>query len=220
MKDQTRTWLPSTPPYSPSESSKPRVLLLTLLLLLTGCATASFNPATAQSWLQDGTLALMRPVPKKNLYAQNIPQNQQAEPMARMRPPEEEQPMAPPHLLVHSASHSITLALPGSAPVTIKAQGTYAMKPGNYKVALKQSDPLWYAPPTYFLRRGIQVPADGSKARFMRGALGSKAIFLDREIPIHAGPVWTEEIGGLRVSEEDMARIFDAVAIGGRVEVR
>jgi hypothetical protein len=94
------------------------------------------------------------------------------------------------------------------------------MKPGSYAVALKQNDPLWYAPPTYFLRRGIQVPADGTKARFMRGALGSKAIFLDREIPIHSGPVWTEEIGGLRVSADDMARIFDAVTVGGRVDVR
>jgi hypothetical protein len=219
MKDPTRTWLPSTT-YTvltpASEKSRLRVLALTLLLVLTGCATASFNPATAQSWLQDGTLALMRPVPKQNMYAQNF----QSEPMARMRPPEQEQPISPPHLVVHGASHSLTLSLPGSAPVTVKAQGTYALKPGSYKVALKQTEPLWYAPPTYYLRRGIQVPADGSKARYMRGALGSKAIFLDREIPIHSGPVWTEEIGGLRLSEEDMARIFDAVAVGGRVEVR
>lgn len=188
-----------------------QVILLPLLLLMTGCATSSFNPGAGETWLPDGTLALLRPIPKQNLSS---------EPMARMRPPEMEEPNVPPHLTVHSQSHSLTLALPGSAPVTIQAQGTYALKPGTYSVALKQNEPLWYAPPTYFLRRGIQVPAEGSKARFMRGALGSKAIFLDREIPIHSGPVWTEEIGGLRVSEADMAKIFDAIAIGGKVEVR
>jgi hypothetical protein len=188
-----------------------QVISLPLLLLMTGCATSSFNPGVGETWLPDGTLALLRPIPKQNLSS---------EPMARMRPPEMEEPNVPPHLLVHSQSHSLTLALPGSSPVTIQAQGTYALKPGTYSVALKQNEPLWYAPPTYFLRRGIQVPAEGSKARFMRGALGSKAIFLDREIPIHSGPMWTEEIGGLRVSEEDMAKIFDAITVGGKVEVR
>ena len=216
MNMSIKTHLPSTPYPATSDRPNLRALAIILLLLVTGCATASFNPASSETWLTDGNLALLRPVPKQNLYSEKT----SSEPMARMRPPEPEQSNIPPHLIVHGASHSLTLSLPGSAPITIKAQGTYAMKPGSYAVALKQHDPLWYAPPTYFLRRGIQVPADGTKARFMRGALGNKAIFLDREIPIHSGPMWTEEIGGLRVSTDDMARIFDAVTVGGRVEVQ
>ena len=203
MNMSIKTHLPSTPCPATSDRPNLRALAIILLLLVTGCATASFNPASSETWLSDGNLALLRPVPKQNHYSEKT----SSEPMARMRPPEPEQSNIPPHLIVHGASHSLTLSLPGSAPITIKAQGTYAMKPGSYAVALKQNDPLWYAPPTYFLR-------------FMRGALGNKAIFLDREIPIHSGPMWTEEIGGLRVSADDMARIFDAVTVGGQVEVQ
>jgi hypothetical protein len=114
----------------------------------------------------------------------------------------------------------MALELPGESPVVIKAHGAYAMKRGAYAITLKQTDPLWYAPPTYFLRRGIKVPPEGSRTRFMKGALGHQALVLDKQIAIHTGPVWTDEIGGIKVSNEDMARLFETVTIGTKVEIR
>lgn len=125
-----------------------------------------------------------------------------------------------PRLIVESAKHTLTLDLPGETPVVVKAYGAYTLKHGTFAVALKQNDPLWYAPPTYFLRRGMKVPPEGNRSRLMRGALGRKALFIDKQVAIHTGPVWNEEIGGLKVSEEDMSRLFDKVAIGTTVEVR
>ena len=195
-----------------------------IILVMTGCATSSFNPTPTERWLPDGSLGLVRPVPRISVVSEARAQpkiEMFAEPKARMRAPSE-MPSNDlvPRLTIETTKHTITLSRPGEAPITMKAQGAYALKKGTYSVALKQEDPLWYAPPTYFLRRGIKVPADGSKARFMRGALGHQALFFDKQVAIHSGPVWNEEIGGVKLSREEMTQLFETVSIGTQVEVK
>ena len=201
-----------------------RVLSGTIILLMTGCATSSFNPSTTERWLQDGSLSIVRPIPRFNLVSEAMASPKQeifTDPKARMRAPSE--PPSDdfvPKLTIDTTKHTITLSRPGETPITMKAQGAYALKKGAYTVALKQTDPLWYAPPTYFLRRGMKVPADGSKERFMRGALGHQALFFDKQLAVHSGPVWNDEIGGVKLSREDMNTVFETVSVGTVIEVR
>jgi hypothetical protein len=54
----------------------------------------------------------------------------------------------------------------------------------------------------------------------MRGALGAQALFLDEGRAIHSGPVWNDDVGGIKLSSQDMAMIFDVVGVGATVEVR
>jgi hypothetical protein len=195
-----------------------------LILVMTGCATSSFNPSTTENWLPDGSLSLMRPVPRLSMVSEAMAQPKSEmfnEPKARMRAPSEMPSTdTAPKISIETTKHTLTLTIPGQDPVTVKAQGAYALKKGTYSVALKQMDPLWYAPPTYFLRRGMKVPPEGSKARFMRGALGHQALFFDKQLAIHSGPVWNDEIGGVKLSQEDMTRLFETVTIGTQVQVR
>ncbi len=201
-----------------------RVLSGTLLLLMTGCATSSFNPSTTERWLPDGSLSIVRPLPHFNLVSEAMASPKQevfADPKARMRAPTEAtSDNLFPKIAIDTTKHSLTLSRPGETPITMKAHGAYSLRKGTYTVALKQTDPLWYAPPTYFLRRGMKVPADGSKARFMRGALGHQALFFDKQLAVHSGPVWNDEIGGVKLSREDMARVFETVSVGTVIEVR
>ena len=125
-----------------------------------------------------------------------------------------------PHLVIESATHTLTLSVPGQAPVKMNAQGAYALTKGTFKIQQKVTDPMWKAPPTYFLRRGLQIPAEGSQAHLVRGALGRQALFMDETVAIHNSLVWSDEVGGVRVSNEDMARLFDSVRIGATIEVR
>ncbi len=201
-----------------------RVLWGTIILVMTGCATSSFNPSTTERWLPDGSLSIVRPIPRLTLISDAMASPKQdifADPKARMRAPE---PLPSddlvPKLTVDTTKHTLTLTRPGEPPITMKAQGTYTLKKGAYTVALKQTDPLWYAPPTYFLRRGMKVPADGSKERFMRGALGHQALFFDKQLAIHAGPVWNDEIGGIKLSREDMNAVYETISVGTAVEVK
>lgn len=123
-------------------------------------------------------------------------------------------------LVIDSSKHSLTMYRQGEAPLVLNAQGAYAMKQGTFSISRKEANPLWQAPPTYFLRRGLPVPAEGSSERAMRGALGAQAIFLDQGRAIHSGPVWNEDVGGIKISSKDMAMLFDVVGVGATVEVR
>jgi hypothetical protein len=191
---------------------------------MTGCATSSFNPSTTERWLPDGSLSIVRPLPRINVISEAMASPKQeifTEPKARMRAPDEPPSNdLVPKLTIDTTKHTLTLSRPGEAPITMKAQGAYSIKKGAYTVALKQTDPLWYAPPTYFLRRGMKVPADGSKSRFMGGALGHQALFFDKQLAIHSGPVWNDEIGGVKLSREDMNTVFATVTVGTVIEVR
>ena len=201
-----------------------RVLSGTLILVMTGCATSSFNPSTTERWLPDGSLSIVRPIPRISLVSEAMASPKQeifTDPKARMRAPDQ----APsndlvPKMTIDTTKHTLTLTRPGETPITMKAQGAYTLKKGAYTVALKQTDPLWYAPPTYFLRRGMKVPPDGSKERFMRGALGHQALFFDKQLAVHSGPVWNDEIGGVKLSREDMTAVFETVSVGTVIEVR
>lgn len=66
----------------------------------------------------------------------------------------------------------------------------------------------------------MTVPEEGSRERFKRAALGPKTIFLNDHTPIHSGPVWMQEIGGIRLSPAEMRQVFSTVTVGTRVEVR
>lgn len=201
-----------------------RVFSASLIFVATTCATPSFHSASAENWLPDGSLSLVRPVPRLSIVSEAMAQPKSDlfnEPKARMRSPSEiPAPESAPQIVIETTKHTLTLSLPGENPVTVKAQGAYALKKGTYTVALKQMDPLWYAPPTYFLRRGMKVPPEGSKARYMRGALGHQALFFDKQAAIHSGPIWNDEIGGVKLSQQDMNRLFETVTIGTQIQVK
>ena len=125
-----------------------------------------------------------------------------------------------PRLIIESRKHSLTVSVPGKTAVTIKAQGAYALKAGSRTVVAKEVDPVWKAPRTYFLRRGLAVPDKSSSAGSLRGALGHQALVLSGDVALHSGPIWNDDIGGVRVSPQDMALLFDMVPVGAVVEVR
>ncbi len=194
----------------------------TLALLLTavpsGCSWTS--PANdKKNWLMDGTLALSRPVPQisttplapttKTLASNNLP-----EPLPLMDGENG------PALIVSRKTKTITALQPGQAPLVLHTEGTQYLVEGSFSVTLKEENPLWYAPRDYFTKRSLDVPEEGSRERFRRAALGTRSLFLNNQTPIHSGPVWMQEIGGLRVTPQEMTQLFSMVSIGTRVEIR
>lgn len=91
---------------------------------------------------------------------------------------------------------------------------------GSFQVLHMQKDALWYASDGYFIRRNLPVPSQGDKQRFRRGALGEYAIFLNKDTPIHSGPVYTDEIGGIRMKESDLSKIFYQLQVGSIIDVK
>lgn len=123
-------------------------------------------------------------------------------------------------IIISRKDKTVTALRPGQAPVIVKTEGTDLLKPGSYSVTVKEENPLWYAPASYFTNRSLAVPAEGSRERFKRAALGSKTLFLNDQTPIHSGPVWMKEIGGVRLDQQQMSQIFSSIGIGTPVEIR
>ncbi len=189
-----------------------RYLVLSLCVILgSGCATLRGHPSTSAGWLQNGSLALSRPVPPAiSSDRARLSENKATALMSADVS----------SVVVSRSSRTITATQHGSAPQTFKADGAQHLLPGTFSITIKEDAPLWYAPDDYFTKRSLPVPEEGNRARFMRAALGKRALYLNNQSPIHSGPVWLDEIGGLRLKSSDMAILYSLVTVGTRVEVR
>jgi len=100
------------------------------------------------------------------------------------------------------------------------AEGAKKLRAGTFQLRHKQRSALWHAPESYFASRGLAVPAAGAKDRFLRGALGEFSLFIDKATPIYSGPLWTPELGGVRVEENLLSSMYYSLKVGAPIEVR
>jgi hypothetical protein len=170
-------------------------------------------PRTA--WISDGALSISRGVPNPPALSEH-----QAAGSTMLGFAPHTIRGTDSRLTVVRSDRTLVILDGASTVQRISGEGIEQLKPGKFTVAHKQRAPLWYAPDAYFTRRGLPVPAANHQERYRRGALGDFAIFLDSGTPIHAGSIWSEDVGGIKVTEEDMARIYYAVAVGATLEVQ
>ncbi|MFM1848848.1 MAG: hypothetical protein RL417_2322 [Pseudomonadota bacterium] len=197
---------------------------------LSGCSsifseTTPLEPPQEVAWLNDGLLAIARPVPPvasslallSSESTTSAPVIDSASLLAFM-------PLPPTQiaawLSIDTAKQTVSL-MSGQQMVKSEAVGGMgSLKPGLYKVAHKQESPSWHAPDSYFTARGLPVPPEGDRARLRRGALGERALFLDKDTPLHDGPIWSSEIGGVKLNEGFLAELYAAIDVGATIEVK
>ncbi len=121
---------------------------------------------------------------------------------------------------IDASKGMITLMEGQEIVATAQAEGKMKLEPGRYSILHKQRSPLWYAGDSYFSKRGLSIPGPGEKIRYRRGALGDFALFIDKETSLHSSLVWTDEVGGLRISDEEIRKIYYSVDIGSLIEVK
>jgi len=185
------------------------------LCLLNACSLTS-GETQDRTWLRDGSLGLSRPVPAASRSADS------ASARASLRTDHTSAPDGggSNFIVISRKDKTLTAVSPGSSPLVFKSEGAQNLPEGTFSVTLKEENPLWYAPPDYFQKRSLPIPEEGSRERFKRAALGSKTIFLSNHTPIHSGPVWMEEIGGVRLGAAEMQQLFSMITVGTRVEIR
>ena len=184
--------------------------LIAHTLLLSGCSSFGGPSTSTSAWLDSGSLALSRPVPLASRVKPGTPNIRQY--------PVEGAEIA--QIIISRTDKTITAIQPGSSPMVFKSEGAQYLSTGSFSVTLKEDKPLWYAPNTYFVNRSLEVPDQGSRSRFMRAALGRRALYLNDQTPIHCGPVWLQEIGGVRLRQSEMDQLYSMVNVGTRVEIR
>lgn len=179
-------------------------------------------------WLADGFIAIARPLPAPST---SLALRQSSESSSIATPVALDSstllgfmPLPPVHgaawLAIDKVQQTVAL-MSGSSVVKIgTGEGLSNLKSGTYRIAHKQQNPLWHAPASYFEARGLPVPAEGDRARFRRGALGEMALFIDQETPIHSGPIWSSEIGGVKLDQELLTPLYEQLDVGAMIEVK
>ncbi len=181
-----------------------------LLSLLGGCTHFPGSKRVDPGVLQSGSIGLSRPVPQVAALTDH-------QPLLGFVPTKHTQ--RPPRIELHRSSSQVIVVTRDGDRREILGSGIDQLPAGVYSVALKQRNPLWYAPASYFESRGLEVPAEGNKERFRRGALGEYTVFLNNQAPLHSGPVVSADIGGVQLAESDLKALFDVAEVGMTVEV-
>ena len=181
-----------------------------MLIFLCGCSSRLPVPPQT-SWMQSGQITMSRPAPAISFAA--MPQ------VFALLP----QP-APKHagawLAIERDAKVVRLMEGDKELVASPAEGAASLPSGIFQLLHKQRSALWYAPDSYFQNRGLPLPPKNDKSRYRRGALGEYALFFERSIPIHNSPVWSNDVGGLRIAESDISRIYYSLEVGAPIEVR
>jgi len=123
-------------------------------------------------------------------------------------------------LEVDSKKKTLTLFKGKSAIKEIKGEGSVSLDEGEYYLQHKQKQPLWYAPDDYFKKRKLNIPSPGDRLRYRRGALGNYALYPTTTFPIHCGPIWSKDVGGLRVSATELSSIYYMLPVGAPIVVK
>lgn len=186
------------------------IIISAFCLGLAACSGGSKNTQENKAWLQSGQIVISKSAPE-------VSEPRSLNMLGFF-------PVAASHsgtwLSFNKTEKSISLMDGARVITTSKAQGGEDLTAGSYQVLHMQKNPLWYAPDSYFSTRSLDIPSQGDKARFRRGALGEYAVFINKETPIHSGPLWSSEIGGIRVSEDDLSKIYYQLQIGSIIEVK
>jgi hypothetical protein len=123
-------------------------------------------------------------------------------------------------LVLNRGKGTVSLLSGEQVVTTVKGEGLDLLAPGSYEVVHKQRNPLWYAPDSYFTARHLPTPTTHDRERFRKGALGEFALFLDKDTAIHAGPIFTNEVGGVRLAEDAIAQLYYRIPVGTTIQVR
>jgi len=195
------------------------LLLLGTTAFLSSCSfsskekdppTRSTSSEEAHQWMADGTIMLSRSIP--------TPRNSTRTSGLGFLPTLGA--LGSTWLAIDTKHGIINLMEGDKITVTTKGTGLNALKAGHYQLILKQRNPLWYAPASYFSDRLLTVPPEGDKSRFRRGALGDFVLYIDKETPLHSGPIWTKDIGGIKVDESSLSKMYYLLNVGSSIEVK
>jgi hypothetical protein len=95
----------------------------------------------------------------------------------------------------------------------------------QYSLVMKQENPVWHAPESYFVAREMAVPAAGSSERFLHSALGSRAFFLKPISPgtpaeaelviVHNGDFLLQDVPNVRIIEgQELEKLYSLSELG------
>lgn len=188
------------------------ISILAIAVLVSSLVACTTSQSKLQkSWLQDGSVMISRAIPSKELNSQ--------ENRSLGFVPLPAESASTQTLFINLQHKRISFTDFNGSKKDFSIEYSAPISSGLRTILLKQEKPLWYAADDYFTKRALTVPPSGSESRYLRGALGSKAIFLDDSVAIHSSRRVAEEVGGIVLSEEAMNQLYELVADRASVSI-
>lgn len=184
---------------------------LLLSLACAGCLSQSAAPEVSQpaNWMRQGSITISSPLPGKVSAADRT--------MLGFLPADAAHRGT--WLSIDTDKKTATLMQGNTSVISAAIKACSKLAAGSYELLLKQKEALWHAPDEYFANRHMSIPAAGDESRYLRGALGEFVLYIDRDMPMHDASIWSEEVGGIQIEEQDMARLYYQLEVGSLVEI-
>ena len=122
-------------------------------------------------------------------------------------------------LLIDTKHRTLSIKNGDETLDTVAIKGNMGVRPGMYSVFYKEESPLWYASDNYYYSRNLTPPQKYSQERYVKGALGNFAIFLNENIAIHDSKINTFDVQGLRIDSNDIKKVYSSLKSGALVRV-
>jgi hypothetical protein len=107
--------------------------------------------------------------------------------------------------------------------ITDKKSYRFETPRGVLVVKNKRTNPVWIKPDWAFIEEGLPVPPPGAKSRYDENVLGDYALDLGNSYMIH-GTLYQKRFlgqavthGCVRLNDEDLEAVFNAMQIGSKV---
>jgi len=110
----------------------------------------------------------------------------------------------------------------GMRVITHEQAWDFSTPTGRFQVQYKERDPVWIAPDWFFVENNRPIPPKNHPSRYMKGTLGSAAVYISPDLAIH-GTDRPELIGQrvshgcIRLENRYAMRLFHNVQVGTEV---
>ena len=192
--------------------------ILTALLLSSFFSSCSF-PTSPKNYLESGTILVSKSVENYLNVAslQNSTSNEMNN-LVGFFPPSKDFTPAFNELWLEVNTKNETISVKNGSETVNKfdTYGAKFAKKGSFFITSKNTAPKWQAPNSYFNSRGLAVPQDTNRV----GAYGKTAIFATENLVIHTSPFWTSEVGGIKVSEKKLSKVFASLPVGSPIIIK
>ncbi len=189
------------------------VTCLVFALILVGCSGTDSQPsksaAVRTNWLKDGSISISRKIPtitETSHSALGFMPFQKSAPKVTILLSEG---------ILKIGSKDANIANKGLKPKNLAQLTT-----GDFLVSMIENNPVWHASDQYFLERGMTIPKEGSKERYLKAVLGQSAIFLNDGSAIYSSRFGSDQIKGINLKQKDFKQVAKLLSIGAQVTIK
>ena len=195
-----------------------KYLILLLAFSLSACTGSILHEVHKNdiAWLEDGQISISKAMP--GMFEPDKFDLDKSSPLAFMpniTPNIDEEKL----LVINTEKNTLVFFKNGNEEIlNLPISFNSDIQKGHYSIMFKQEKPLWYASDEYFTTRNLEIPS--SSDRYLKGAYGDMAIFLDNGLAIFNSQVKENEVDGISVESGAFSDLFNLVQAEQKILIK